>query len=64
MKLKCKKCGGTIQYGDRMDIEHYGDYDDTIVCTYDGYCQDCETKYTWIEEYRYHDRRNLEIIKD
>ena len=37
------------------------DYDDTIICTYEGYCHKCKTEYTWIEEYRYHHRRNLEI---
>ena len=64
MELKCEKCGGAIQYGDCLDMEHGGDYDDTIICTYDGYCHKCKTEYTWIEEYKYHHRRNLEIIKN
>ena len=61
-KLKCKKCGGAIQYDDCLDIEHGGSYDDTVICTYDGYCHKCGTQYTWIEEYKYKLRRNLEIV--
>ena len=61
-KLKCKKCGGAIQYDDCLDIEHGGSYDDTVICTYNGYCHKCGTQYTWIEEYKYKLRRNLEIV--
>ena len=64
MKLKCEKCGGAIQYEDCLDMEHDGDYDDTIICSYSGYCHKCKTKYTWVEEYKYHHRRNLEITND
>lgn len=64
MELECKKCGGVIRYGDCLDMEHGGDDDDTVICVYSGYCQKCNTEYTWIEEYRYHHRRDLEIIND
>ena len=64
MELKCEKCGEAIQYDDCLDMEHGGDCDDTIICFYVGHCPKCSTEYSWIEEYKYHHRRNLEIIKD
>ena len=62
-KLKCKKCGGTILYNDYMYMEHGGNNDDTIICAYEGFCPKCGTEYTWVEEYKYKLRRNLEIVE-
>ena len=64
MKLKCKKCGGTIQYEDCLDMEHDWDYDKTVVCVYSGSCHKCKTKYTWIEDYKFDHRRDLEIVEN
>ena len=64
VKLKCEKCDGTILYDDCMDMEHNGGYDDTVICSYEGHCVQCKTQYTWVEEYKYKLRRNLEILED
>ena len=58
---KCLKCGGMIEYDDCLDMEHCGDNDDTIVCCYVGHCIECEQNHSWIEEYKYTSRRNLQI---
>ena len=63
-KLICKKCGGAIRYGDCLDVEHGGNYDDTVICSSEGRCHKCGTEYTWIEEYKYKLRRNLKIVED
>jgi hypothetical protein len=56
-ELKCIHCGAIIEENDCTDLSHEGNY---IIATMTGYCSECETEYTWEEEYTYKASYDLE----
>ena len=58
---KCLKCGGMIEYDDCLDTEHGMGDEDVIICLYVGHCIECNTDYSWKEEYKFDKIKELLI---
>ena len=56
-EFKCLHCGTIIEADDCIDLSHEGDY---ILAKMTGHCPECETEYTWKEEYTYSESYKLE----
>ena len=56
-EFKCLHCGAIIEADDCIDLSNEGDY---ILAKMTGHCPECETEYTWKEEYTYSESFSLE----